>query len=171
MTAEGREELRCALSSLLSDPRLGSAAFAAGVARLGHLSEAEVVPTLELRISGLEWLIARHRAAVRSLRERTRLPRLFLLKQEYLIGQLQTETAWVAATIEAVRRGDQAVDQQWLGQAVGEHPNFSGVPPEPIPLALRDWSQPAGGPEPLRRRSKPRVSRPGSHSGQEESHA
>ncbi|MHB8325497.1 MAG: PadR family transcriptional regulator [Candidatus Dormibacteria bacterium] len=171
ITAEGREELHHALSDLLSNPRLGSAAFVAGVARLGHLSEVEAVSALELRLSGLEGLIAHHRAAARSLRERTKLPRLFLLEQEYLIGQLRTETTWVTATIEAVRRGELAVDQKWMAKVVSERPNFSGVPPEQIPLALRDWGQPAASPEPPPRQFEPRVSRPRTQSGQEEAHA
>ncbi len=150
ITAEGREELRYAISDLLSNPRLGPAAFAAGVARLAYLSEAEAVLALEVRLSGLEGLVAHHQTTYRGLRDRTRLPRLFLLEMEYLIAQLQAESAWVAATLEAVRNGDLAVDGAWLAQAAGYQHHFSGLPPEQIPLAVRDWSKPAvqSGPNP-----------------------
>jgi DNA-binding PadR family transcriptional regulator len=168
ITAEGREELRYAISDLLSNPRLGSAAFAAGLARLGYLSEAEAVPALEVRLSGLEGLIAHHQATARGLRDRTKLPRLFLLELDYLIGQLETESSWVAATVEALRRGELAVDGAWLKQMVGAQPDLSGLPPERIPLALRDRCQPAT--EPAQKPTTDQISRR-SRPGGKESHA
>ncbi|HUY54590.1 MAG TPA: PadR family transcriptional regulator [Candidatus Nanopelagicaceae bacterium] len=169
ITAEGREELRYSISDLLSNPRLGQAAFAAGVARLAYLSEAEAVLALEVRLSGLEGLVARHQTTYRGLRDRTRLPRLFLLEMDYLIAQLQAETAWVAATVEAVRQGDLAVDGVWLTQMTGNQPDCGDVPPERVPLALRDWSQPAGQPGPTSRSDM--ATRQMSRETQEESHA
>lgn len=143
ITDEGREELRYALCDLLANPELGSAAFAAAVGRLGYLSEADVVPALEIRLAHLEGLVAHQEATVRSLRQHYGLPRLFLLDDEYSLGQLRAETSWVREAIDAVRSGELAVHREWVPGAdqVEETLSLSDLPPERVPLALRRWER------------------------------
>jgi DNA-binding PadR family transcriptional regulator len=140
ITAEGREEFRHTLSDLLMNPRLGRMVFVAALSRLGYLSESEAVMSLEIRRVGLEALIASNEATLRSLRERVGLPRLFRLETEYMIGQLASESSWVATTIEEIKSGGLAVDQHWYGQVGGAIEDLSGTAPDNVPLAVRQWA-------------------------------
>jgi hypothetical protein len=114
--------------------------FVAALSRLGYLSESEAVMSLEIRRVGLEALIASNEATLRSLRERVGLPRLFRLETEYMIGQLASESSWVATTIEEIKSGGLAVDQHWYGQVGGAIEDLSGTAPDNVPLAVRQWA-------------------------------
>jgi len=140
ITAEGREEFRHTLSDLLMNPRLGRMVFSAALSRVGYLSESEAVMSLEIRRVGLGALIASHQATLRSLHERVRLPRLYLLETEYMIGQLDSESSWVATTIEEIKSGALAVDQQWHQQVGGAIEDLSRSAPDNVPLAVRQWT-------------------------------
>ncbi len=140
ITEEGRSHLRYQLTDLLSNPRLGPQAFQAAIARLGYLSEIEAVTALEVRLGALEGLVAHHRAAHRSLRERSRLPRLFLLEVEWRLHQMEAEIAFVTATVAAIRSRQLDVEEDWLrglAQTGAALPDLTGVPPERVPLAVR----------------------------------
>jgi DNA-binding PadR family transcriptional regulator len=140
ITPEGREEFRHTLSDLLMNPRLGRMVFSAALSRIGYLSESEAVMSLEIRRVSLEALIASHQTTLRSLHERVGLPRLYLLETEYMIGQLASESSWVAITIEEIKSGALAVDQHWYRQVGGAIEDLSRTTPDNVPLAVRQWA-------------------------------
>lgn len=140
ITKEGRAHLRYQLSDLLSNPARGSEPFEAALARIGYLSEVEAVSALEVRLGALEGLVAHHRAAVRSLQERTHLPRLFMLEVDWKRQQMEAEIDFVTVTVGAIRARELDVDPEWiqsLSELGSEVPDLSGLPPDRIPLALR----------------------------------
>jgi DNA-binding PadR family transcriptional regulator len=116
ITEEGKEELRHTLVDVLASPQLGGRAFRAAVARLGYLPEQEVVMALASRLAGLQGMVAHAEASARILRDRTGLPRLFLLELEFSLAMMRAESAWVEDLLESLARGDLDVDQRWLEQ-------------------------------------------------------
>ena len=148
ITEEGREELRHTLADVLASPQLGSRAFQAAVARLGYLSEPEVRMSLGTRLAGLQGMIAHAEASARILRERTGLPRLFLLELEFALAMMRAESAWVEELLDRLGRGDLEVDAEWL-QQMPEGLTTA----KPAPLALqrqRDRQSRAGADERMR---------------------
>ena len=143
ITDEGKEELRHTLVDVLASPQLGSRAFRAAVARLGYLPEREVVMALGSRLAGLQGMVAHAEASARILRDRTGLPRLFLLELEFSLAMMRAESAWVEDLLESLARGDLDVDQAWLEQMPRGLPEAGAVPlamrrhgeMEPLPAA------------------------------------
>ncbi|MHB1501446.1 MAG: PadR family transcriptional regulator [Candidatus Dormibacteria bacterium] len=125
ITEEGSEEFRHTLTDVLASPGLDSRMFKAAISRLGYLSEREVVVALGTRLAGLQGMAAHYEASARILRDRTGLPRLFLLELDFSLAQMRAESAWVEGLLETLGSGELDVSQEWLermpaGLASGE---------------------------------------------------
>lgn len=101
LTDAGRHELRDWMRELVEEPRHEFPHFVAALSLIAALPPGEVVELLTRRLAR----IAELRAEIRDLMDRTLadgLHPLFLVEEEYRLGQLEAESAFVERFIERI---------------------------------------------------------------------
>ncbi len=103
LTDAGREVVRDWMRMMLGQIKHEYTEFATAVAFLPVLEAGEVLAALRARLVLLDGAIARVEATLRSIGDR--LPRLFLIDEEYQVAMLKAERDWVAAVADDVEAG------------------------------------------------------------------
>jgi DNA-binding PadR family transcriptional regulator len=128
ITDAGRAELVDWVRELVSTPRPEQRAFTAGLSVLSVLPPAEVIELLRGRGERLTADLAERREALSGYARK--IPRLFLIEDEYEIAIVEAELAWVRATVDELSSGSYPGLAQWAAwHESGE------VPPELAALA------------------------------------
>ncbi len=105
LTEDGREELEDRLKELVGEPTKEYPLFEAALSLMGVLAPDEVIRLLTERLRLLEVELARSRAALHELTVEQRLPRLFLIENEYALAMAQAEADWVRGLIRELTDG------------------------------------------------------------------
>lgn len=105
LTAAGRAKFDGWLRALMSTPATEYTRFAAALVFIGHLSPAETITLLEERAGHLDDEIEERRILLMACMERLKVPRLFLLEEEFALTQRQAESRWVRQIIQEIREG------------------------------------------------------------------
>jgi DNA-binding PadR family transcriptional regulator len=95
LTDAGREEARDWLRSMLAQPKDEYPEFTTVVSCLAALEPREVLLALHQRLVLLDGAIGRSEATMRSIGDR--LPRVFLVEEEFQLAMTRAERDWVAA--------------------------------------------------------------------------
>jgi len=111
VTDAGRHAAREWLHAFLSETGGEYREFLAAVSILFALPPDEAREQLEERAKRLGADLAEAEA---ELADNTRLPRLFLLEEEYRQAVLQAELAWVRAVCAEIRVGQLTWDESWI---------------------------------------------------------
>jgi DNA-binding PadR family transcriptional regulator len=105
ITEAGRDEIKGWLRELLSEPVHEYPQFAAALAFIAGLTKEEVVQFLKLRMVGLEARIAAVDTQLKTLTTEMRLPRLFMVENEYGLAIDRAELEWVRRTVQEIQDG------------------------------------------------------------------
>jgi DNA-binding PadR family transcriptional regulator len=105
ITDVGRDELENWLTDILENPLPEYPVLTAALNLMSHVPVTAAVESLQGRIVSLESQLAGLDAALRSLREAIRLPRLFTIDIEYIRALRQAELAWVKALLDDIQSG------------------------------------------------------------------
>jgi DNA-binding PadR family transcriptional regulator len=121
ITEAGTEELLDWTRELLSAPEREHPRFTAGLSVLMLLPPGQVTGLLRTRVAKLEESIAAQREALAE--HGKRVPRLFLVEDEYTVAMTEAEASWVRSLLAELTSGtfpDLAVWQRF--HATGELP-------------------------------------------------
>lgn len=121
ITEAGRAEMRDWLRELLGDPQKEYPLFATALSLVAALPPDEVIEMLRRRLAALE---AEADCADAELAAwRGRLPRLFLIENEYVNAMRRAEAAWVRRLLAEFEQGAVADVAAWRGfHETGELP-------------------------------------------------
>jgi DNA-binding PadR family transcriptional regulator len=103
LTDAGQEEARDWLRSMLGAPKEEYPEFTTVVSFLPALEPHEVVVALHQRLVLLDGAIGRTEATLRSIGDR--LPRVFLVEEEFQLVMTRAERDWVAALVADLESG------------------------------------------------------------------
>lgn len=103
LTETGRTEVAQWMRMMLSRPKEEFPEFATAMSFLPVLRAPDVLDALQHRIVLLDGLIGRIDATLRSIGGR--LPRVFVIDDEYQLAMLRAERSWVAALVEDFEAG------------------------------------------------------------------
>jgi len=103
LTEAGDDEVRDWMRSMLSQVNQEYSEFATVLSFLPVLEPAEVLAALHHRLVMLDGVIGRHEAISRSVGDR--LPRVFLIEEEYQLAMYRAEREWVAAVVDDFETG------------------------------------------------------------------
>lgn len=103
ITASGRRAVVDWTTEMLAAPRREFPDFAAGLAYLPVLTAEGAVAALETRLATLRGRLAELERETESLA--TRLPRIVLIENEYLIAHLRIDQSWTEALLDDLRSG------------------------------------------------------------------
>ena len=103
LTGAGRDEVRDWMRLLLARPKEEYPEFATVVSFLPVLEPREVLAALQGRLVLLDGAIGQCDATLRSVGDR--LPRVFLIEDEYRLAMLRAERSWVAAVCDDFEAG------------------------------------------------------------------
>jgi DNA-binding PadR family transcriptional regulator len=112
ITDDGSRELIEWLSELLSVPEKEYLHFEAALSLLGTLPPEEVADLLTQRVAALEVRLAEMRGRMETARA-MKLPRLFMLEEEYMRQLLETERDWTRTLVEEIRSGELDGVEEW----------------------------------------------------------
>lgn len=112
ITDTGRAAVLDSLRRLLSSPAREYPSFPAALAFLTLMSPRRATELLRARRDELAELTTRKKTATKHAAER--LPRIFLIEDDYTITMRQAEIAWLDRTIEAMESGDLTWNTQEL---------------------------------------------------------
>jgi DNA-binding PadR family transcriptional regulator len=105
ITDEGREEFLAWLEDLIEHPASEFPVFTAAVSFLAYLPVETVINALQGRIVELTSQVAALDGGLRVLLERWRMPRLWLLEQEFTRALRQAELDWIQALLDDLKNG------------------------------------------------------------------
>jgi DNA-binding PadR family transcriptional regulator len=134
ITAAGREEMQDWVRELVAQPEREPTKFKAALSVLGALTPDEAIVLLRQRLEHLERRITAHRDALE--RDLRKIPRLFLVEEEYDIAMQQAEVAWVRALLGELESGsfpDLAIWREFYQSGT--------MPPELAELSERGLAQ------------------------------
>jgi DNA-binding PadR family transcriptional regulator len=117
ITDAGREAARTWLREMLESTGSEYPEFIAAVSILFGLPPNEAAGALETR---LERLVAELSDTEAALSENARVPRLFLLEEEYRRAVLGAEVSWLRAVVADIRAGRLTWTEQWLLEIAAE---------------------------------------------------
>ena len=100
LTPEGERVIRDWLRTMLAEPATEFPQFPAALASLLILEPDEVRAQLEHRVERLTAKVAGTKAAI------ARIPRIFVLEEEYLLAVWRAELRWLRGIIESLRDGE-----------------------------------------------------------------
>ncbi len=100
LTPEGERVVRDWLRTMLAEPATEFPQFPAALASLLILEPDEVRAQLEHRVERLTAKVAGTKAAI------ARIPRIFVLEEEYLLAVWRAELRWLRGIIESLRDGE-----------------------------------------------------------------
>ncbi len=100
LTPEGERVIRDWLRTMLAEPATEFPQFPAALASLLILEPDEVRAQLEHRVERLTAEVAGTKAAI------ARIPRIFVLEEEYLLAVWRAELRWLRGIIESLRDGE-----------------------------------------------------------------
>ena len=103
ITSAGRDELRDWLRELLGEPEREYTRFEAGLSDGGNLPPDEVVALLRHRLDVLDAANAAAEADLANVAER--VPRLFLIENEYYLAMRRAEADWVRGLLAEFESG------------------------------------------------------------------
>lgn len=112
LTDAGRQEMREWLRELVEEPQHEYPHFVAALSLIAALPPNEVVELLTRRLGR----VAEQRAEIRDLMDRSLaegLHPLFLVEEEYRLGQLEAESAFVEGFIERITHPKNGWGQLW----------------------------------------------------------
>jgi DNA-binding PadR family transcriptional regulator len=112
LTEEGERELLDWLRELLAKPICETSQFVAAVSYLAQLAPEDARDQLSERAGRLEMTLVSFDAILQNLH--VRLPRVFLLKAEYMRAMIQAELQWVRSLIEEIGTGRLSWDPETL---------------------------------------------------------
>ena len=117
ITAAGRATALEWMRQVLSQPAREFPEFPAAISFLALLTPKDALHQLQLRVTGIEWEIARIDAI---LKQAAVVPRLFLLEMEYLRVTQVTELSWVKSVVEDLRSERLIWSKAWLRQVAAQ---------------------------------------------------
>jgi len=117
ITEAGREAARTWLRETLESTDAEYPEFIAAVSIMFGLPPEEAYEALEMRLERLEHELADTRAA---LSEFARIPRLFLLEEEYRRAVLEAQIAWIRGVIADIKAGRLTWSEEWIGEIAAE---------------------------------------------------
>jgi DNA-binding PadR family transcriptional regulator len=117
ITDAGRDAARTWLREMLESTGGEYPEFIAAVSILFGLPPDEAAGALETRMERLAAELANTEAA---LSESARVPRLFLLEEEYRRAVLEAEVSWLRGVIGDIRAGRLTWSEQWLLEIAAE---------------------------------------------------
>jgi hypothetical protein len=117
ITDAGREAARTWLREMLESTGGEYPEFIAAVSILFGLAPHEAAGALETRLVRLAAELADTEAA---LSASARVPRLFLLEEEYRRAVLEAEISWLRGVIADIRAGRLTWSEQWLLEIAAE---------------------------------------------------
>ena len=103
LTDAGQEEVRDWMRMLLGQVATEYTEFATTMSFLPVLEPREVMLALHQRLVFLDGAIGRQEAVLRSIGDR--LPRVFLIEEEYQLAMLRAQRDWVAALVVELEAG------------------------------------------------------------------
>jgi DNA-binding PadR family transcriptional regulator len=112
LTAKGEQTVQRWLRQALATPAQEFPEFPAAVSFLPLLTPEDVVEQLEVRERALVETLTRTENELQE--EASRLPRLFLLEEEYVRTVVQAELTWVRSLIADLRSGQITWSGEWL---------------------------------------------------------
>ena len=133
LTPDGRQELEERLRELISEPVKEYPLFASALSLVTVLPPGEVAVLLGERLRTLELEIVAARAMLHELVNAQRLPRVFVLENEYALAAKVAEAEWVRGVIKEL--GDDSLPhiRQWrVWHETGQFPEE---------LADTSWAQ------------------------------
>lgn len=104
-TDAGREKLTGWLRHLLSRPVTEHMQFAAGLAFAARFPVPELIDLLERRLRVLEDEVGEARYELDALAERVKVPRFFLIEQDYGLTLREAEADWLRKLLRELRDG------------------------------------------------------------------
>lgn len=123
ITPEGRAELVDWTRELIAGPQRGVDPFRAGLSVLSVLAPREAEQLLRERLAAVEREIASLRELLSG--QRTQVPRLFLVENEYHLAVLEAEASWVHGIVDELASGS------FPGLKMWQHGHQTGqIPPE-----------------------------------------
>jgi DNA-binding PadR family transcriptional regulator len=125
ITDAGRRELVDWARELVATPVAEHPSFAAGLSVLSAVPPAEAIELLRSRLELIERAVADRRRALAGYA--ARVPRLFLVEDEYGVAMQEAEAAWLRSLLDELRTGrfpDVALWQQSHDSGV-----LSGIEP------------------------------------------
>lgn len=106
LTDAGRDELHAWMLAMLRQPKEEFPEFATVVSFLPVLEPEAVAGTLRQRIVMLDRTIGGLEATLRSIGDRMpRMPRVFLIEEEYQLAMVRAERDWVTALLDELDAG------------------------------------------------------------------
>lgn len=127
-TPDGRRTLRTWVETMLSTPAREFPGFPAALSMLMVLPPNEVRAALETRVGALDRRIA-------DLEQpHSKVPRLFLLENEYMAAVARAERDWLRRVLADLASGKLAWDDAWLRRVAAELDGGSGTAPSVSPL-------------------------------------
>src|SRR4051812_7319947 len=103
ITVAGRQELVNWTRELVATPSAEHPAFAAGLSMIAAVPPVEAVALLEARLGRLETVVADRRRSLAAVA--ARVPRLFLVEDEYGLAMQDAELAWLRGLLDELRSG------------------------------------------------------------------
>ncbi|GAA2742616.1 PadR family transcriptional regulator [Kitasatospora cinereorecta] len=103
LTEEGRAELYDWMRELVAEPQHEYPRFGVALSLLAVLEPAEAAALLERRLAALDATTEEIRATVRGAKE-SGVAWIFLIEEEYRLGQLEAEQRFVTGLVESLRQ-------------------------------------------------------------------
>ncbi|GAA2790527.1 PadR family transcriptional regulator [Kitasatospora paracochleata] len=103
LTEEGRAELYDWMRELVAEPQHEYPRFGVALSLLAVLEPAEAAALLERRLAALDATAEEIRATVRGAKE-SGVAWIFLIEEEYRLGQLEAEQRFVTGLVESLRQ-------------------------------------------------------------------
>jgi DNA-binding PadR family transcriptional regulator len=120
ITDAGREELRDWMRELVAVLEPETNRFEAALSVLAVLPPDEAIALLKARLAALDAVNAAERTTLKQL---TRLPRVFLIESEYALAIRETEAAWVRSLLGEIAAGSLSGVDGWRAyHETGEPP-------------------------------------------------
>lgn len=128
ITPAGRAELTARLSQMLGEPAKDYPAFEAALSLAGVLPPDTVIALLTRRLGLLEAELAAGRASLAALLTEHRLPRLFLLENEFALALRAAETDFVRGLLHDLTAGTMDGMDFWRAFHEGAPADWSDRP-------------------------------------------
>jgi DNA-binding PadR family transcriptional regulator len=119
ISSEGQRTLTLWLKDMLAAPAKEYPEFPAALAHLPVLSRHDALRQLEQRIVALERHLSEDRARMRRFLA-LKLPRLFLIEDEYRQTVMKAELSWVKELADDLRNGVLEWNPKWLKKIAAE---------------------------------------------------
>ncbi|HEY2782411.1 MAG TPA: PadR family transcriptional regulator [Steroidobacteraceae bacterium] len=119
ITDDGQNTLTLWLKDMLAAPANEYPEFPAALAHLPVLSRHDALRQLEQRIAALDRRLSDDRAQMRGFLA-LKLPRLFLIEDEYRQTVMKAELGWVKGLAEDLRNGVLDWNPKWLKKVAAE---------------------------------------------------